>query len=517
MWLINTESIELEFFSDPNIPPYAILSHTWGDQECSFQEFTHGLAKEKSGYIKVIHAIELAKSERQKYIWIDTCTIDKTSSSELSEAINSMYNWYSNSSVCYVYLADVSSQSSDAIDALRNSRWFTRGWTLQELIAPKNLKFYSMEWNFLYHMEAIRYYIHQITRIPMELLWSQKPPLYSYSVAQRMSWASMRQTTRVEDMAYCLMGIFNTNMPLLYGEGNKAFMRLQEEILKGSSDETIFAWTNIDRKAWSVTGLLATSPKSFANSYDVCSLEFIRRDESITVINGGVRAPLWIQRFSSFLDSKYEAYLNCYTAGDPTSRVVIRLISANSLIGVNDHADWVDEYQRHHTHISIESRKLSAIVEAKRKTIFVRNETADYTVSKNPTLGKYQFIKVRNFTKYEISAFPSDGWDMRNHCFACVTSRRPDGRYSKQEKMCGVLLTHSDRNNSDCYLAIVGSNGSNGVCRILKIGQDSIPIEVWNRYEMTGSERPFDMAGGISTQLFDESGAPASITVLVIS
>ncbi|KAH7083876.1 hypothetical protein FB567DRAFT_425731, partial [Paraphoma chrysanthemicola] len=169
----------------------------------------------------------------------DWCCIDKSSSSELSESINSMFQWYQNAEVCYVYLADLATDS----DVSRNSlcRWFTRGWTLQELVAPKVVKFYDYKWNAIGTKVGLAHVISSSTSIPSHLLLGRSA-LSDSSIATRMSWAAQRQTTRLEDLAYCLLGIFEVNMPLIYGEDLRAFRRLQEELIKRNNDLTVFAW-----------------------------------------------------------------------------------------------------------------------------------------------------------------------------------------------------------------------------------------------------------------------------------
>ena len=197
--------------------------------------------------------------------WIDTCCIDKSSSAELSEAINSMFRWYRAAQVCYAYLSDVSENERDHYDigsAFRESKWFTRGWTLQELLAPRTVIFYNCGWCETGNKRSLETLISAITGIE-HLFGFEKA-----SVAQKMSWASKRETLREEDMAYCLLGLFGVNMPPLYGEGGKAFLRLQNEIMKVSDDESIFAWVD-DTMPNAIGGLLARSPAAFKDSWDI--------------------------------------------------------------------------------------------------------------------------------------------------------------------------------------------------------------------------------------------------------
>ncbi|KAF2873710.1 heterokaryon incompatibility protein-domain-containing protein, partial [Massariosphaeria phaeospora] len=244
MRLIHAESLQLcEFFEDA-IPRYAILSHTWHNDEVTFQDMISGKAESKAGYAKITSSCRQALYDKVKYVWVDTCCIDKTSSAELSEAINSMYRWYENSNRCYAFMADVEIDDRKPRatwrDDFSKSRWFTRGWTLQELLAPDDLHFFSKDWLFMGDKMSLYDVISEITNIDIAFL--QGKHLTAASIAERMAWASMRNTTRIEDSAYSLLGIFDVSMPLLYGEGEKAFTRLQEEILKSSEDQTIFAW-----------------------------------------------------------------------------------------------------------------------------------------------------------------------------------------------------------------------------------------------------------------------------------
>jgi hypothetical protein len=246
--LIHTRTLKLELFNEPRIPKYAILSHTWTDDEVSYEEMiringesSHPAAR-KSGYLKICGTCEKARSHGIEYAWVDTCCINRSRSEELTEAINSMFRWYRRADACFVYFADLSS-NSDIVHSMPRCRWFTRGWCLQELIAPRDVMFYNNCWQHIGNKSTPRFekLISHITKIDQAVL-SDASLLPRLSVAQKMSWASRRVTTRPEDIAYCLLGIFNINMPLLYGEGQKAFLRLQKEIIEQSNDLSIFAW-----------------------------------------------------------------------------------------------------------------------------------------------------------------------------------------------------------------------------------------------------------------------------------
>ncbi|KAL8735489.1 MAG: hypothetical protein Q9181_002779 [Wetmoreana brouardii] len=275
MRLLETSSITLHEFQGDSIPEYAILSHTWGAGEVSYQVLLKPEAKYLAGYDKIKAFCSIAAAQGWKYGWVDTCCIDKTSSAELSEAINSMWRWYEKSAVCFAYLQDCTndpdegSRSNHVPQLLRNltkSRWFTRGWTLQELLAPTKVVFYDYLWNEIGERDFLRDCIRNATGIsPLHLRHPKRA-----SIAAKMSWMSKRQTTRPEDIAYSLMGLFDVYMPLIYGEGANAFMRLQQEIVKSSNDESIFAWTD---NSLIESGMFALSPDAFADSGDVVTLQ----------------------------------------------------------------------------------------------------------------------------------------------------------------------------------------------------------------------------------------------------
>ncbi|KAG1752156.1 heterokaryon incompatibility protein-domain-containing protein [Suillus lakei] len=232
------------------VRPYAILSHRWlADSE---EEFVYPLnVRNERGFAKIRGACRQASRAGLEYIWIDTCCIDKTSSAELSEAINSMYAWYQDSAVCYVYLHDVDNLQS----ALEDSDWFQRGWTLQELVAPDNVYFFNKNWTKIGSKTTFASTLHKITHIRPEILIASQ---------ERMSWAAERKTLKVEDRAYSLMGLFGIHMPILYGEGEKAFRRLQLEIMKSSNDQTIFAWHDSRAHPSRDRGVLAPAPEVFS-------------------------------------------------------------------------------------------------------------------------------------------------------------------------------------------------------------------------------------------------------------
>ncbi|KAK8083534.1 HET-domain-containing protein [Apiospora saccharicola] len=284
MRLLNTSTLRLETFTDErSAPPYVILSHTW-EKEITFGDIKNWASSgwlEKQGAQKVRQSAEQARLDNLQYIWIDTLCIDKSSSAELSEAINSMFKWYECSAVCYAYLFDITGEKGSSI---RGCKWLSRGWTLQKLIAPARVRFYNMHWYYIGTRNSLAEDLQSITGIDYVLLhnfededdidprclldpMASRPEtkiqdiLASISIASRMFWASGRQTTRSEEAAYCLMGLFSVNIPLLYGEGGKAFARLQEEIIKVTTDTSILVFADMCR---SPTNVLAPEPKAFA-------------------------------------------------------------------------------------------------------------------------------------------------------------------------------------------------------------------------------------------------------------
>ncbi|KAI1338215.1 HET-domain-containing protein [Xylariaceae sp. FL0016] len=366
MRLIHCRTLEFEEFVQ-HAPPYAVLSHTWGEDEVTFGDMSdRKRASQKEGYHKIQWTCRLALEEDIEYAWVDTCCIDKSSSAELSEAINSMFAWYRNSTVCYVWLSDftndpelrltdkIVSAAFEARESVEQQegtfqdppplttreismrdrvkkgvgkcRWFSRGWTLQELIAPKDVKFYDKEWNFYGSKMMLAPILSWITGIDSAVL--KGGPLHEVLVGRRMSWASNRQTRRIEDMAYCLLGIFDINMPLLYGEGQKSFTRLQEEIIKSSNDLSIFAWTADLYDTRAFRGLWASSPDEFKSCQMLVkpSFEWNGRGGEYSITSQGLRTTDMI-RIGSGAASRAGSYflpLNCV---DARQKKLIRFVS----------------------------------------------------------------------------------------------------------------------------------------------------------------------------------------------
>ncbi|KAF1975941.1 hypothetical protein BU23DRAFT_631202 [Bimuria novae-zelandiae CBS 107.79] len=249
MRLINCASLKFEEFIGSKISSYLILSHTWETYEISYKDYC-GIddLRLKAGpqVEKILRTCDVATRKGYRYAWIDTCCIDKSSSAELTKAINSMFKY-------------------DPGADFACCRWFNRGWTLQELIAPRDGHFYDAKWRHCGRKRELASIIAQITGISSTLISRGRYKPNNYPVAERMSWAAHRQTTREEDLAYCLFGIFNVNLSLLYGEGPKAFMRLQEDIVKNTMDLCLFAWQEQSNKkpqtrTSGLRGIFARSP-----------------------------------------------------------------------------------------------------------------------------------------------------------------------------------------------------------------------------------------------------------------
>lgn len=346
MWLIDVRTKRLTEFFDSDIPKYAILSHRWGKDEISFPEmqYSSSTIRQKQGYTKIAKCCAQAMAENLKWVWVDTCCIDKRNSADLSEAINSMYRYYEQAEVCYAYLEDVPDEElwlmsgrpqyagPPARASFAASKWFTRGWTLQELIAPRRVVFYSTNWVELTSRE--HYKVGEITGIPRDVLNGSSSPT-SYSVAQRFSWSSARRTTRREDEAYCLLGLFGINMPLLYGEGDKAFVRLQEEIIRTSADQSIFSWRMPDQPfdgSTYFTGILATSPLHFAQCSTVEASSSMDTPYAMTNVGLSIRLPLG--RFRSPSGPLYIAFLSVRCQDDRRGIIYLKHLYNNQYVRV---------------------------------------------------------------------------------------------------------------------------------------------------------------------------------------
>lgn len=263
----------------------------------------------RESWYKISMTCEKALRHGYDYAWVDTCCIDKSSSAELSEAINSMFLWYQNAEECFVYLADYPHDNLIE-EELAKCRWLTRGWTLQELIAPEDLYFYNSRWSNIAWKRDLGMpdVLSRLTLIPKEVLLGGVDSLSEFSAAQKMSWAARRQTTRIEDAAYCLLGLFDINMPLLYGERHKAFARLQGEILTMSGDLTLLAWNPTDySQPDSFCSVFAQHPSAFRDSGCIQNVENPRKHPS-SMTAWGIMSNVFIYVTSELPEIEYGLY-----------------------------------------------------------------------------------------------------------------------------------------------------------------------------------------------------------------
>ncbi|KAF7532351.1 hypothetical protein G7054_g8017 [Neopestalotiopsis clavispora] len=282
MRLLRTTGYQLVEANDipTPFPQYSILSHTWisPKDEVTYQDLKHRTADiendifKQKGWAKLQRYCDRAARDGWEWAWMDTCCIDKTNPADTQEAINAMFRWYQDAGVCYAYLDDVdidkvghpvladgdiddiagrenvANPRSSAHKTLRpfiiEAKWFTRGWTLQELLAPPYLIFVDQAWRRIGNRETWAVEIEEASRIEARHLTNFSPTNFtSCSIAMRFSWASSRETTVEEDETYSLLGLFGISLPLIYGEGRwRAFNRLQRELITVYNDDSIFAW-----------------------------------------------------------------------------------------------------------------------------------------------------------------------------------------------------------------------------------------------------------------------------------
>lgn len=351
--------------------------------------------QQKAGYAKLSYACTQASKDGHSYIWIDTVCIDRRSSSELSEAINSMFGWYQKAAVCYAYLDDVHFDSYTSgyrtwKDDFSASRWFTRGWTLQELVAPKKLVFYAHGWRLLGTKSSLVKTVEKITGIEEVVLLEPKL-VHNSSIAQRMAWAAGRETTRAEDVAYCLLGLFGVNLPIIYGEGyDKAFLRLQEEIIRRTDDQSIFAWgalgkedksskrtrttpelDELDFEALSGTmPVLARSPADFKGMEKVVvSPPSTEPVSDYAMTNKGLHVKFNLVSASNSATQTQQLYfgvLNCHSEDDPSRRLAV-LLSQTATSNV-----MVRTRSKMPTMVSV-----SDLEKAERRDVYIPNTAAN--------------------------------------------------------------------------------------------------------------------------------------------
>jgi acyl carrier protein len=304
MRLLHATTHKFHEYVGDDIPEYAILSHTWGEGEVTFNDMRPDVPPEtwktKLGWSKIEKCCLQALNDSIQFVWVDTCCIDKSSSAELQEAINSMFRWYEGSTECYAFLNDFEAKGND-LRRLGFARWWARGWTLQELLAPGSVRFFDSGWHEFGDKVSLRHEVALFTGISEATLLGTvveaRQALDRVSVAQRMSWAARRKTTRPEDMAYSLLGVFGVNMPMLYGEGGAAaFYRLQVEIMGSSADQSLLAWgfarADSGVSLWGVSNALAMSPADFAKCGDMLAWGVARPGDTFTMTQRGLRLRL---------------------------------------------------------------------------------------------------------------------------------------------------------------------------------------------------------------------------------
>ncbi|KAF2847606.1 HET-domain-containing protein [Plenodomus tracheiphilus IPT5] len=425
MRLLHSTSLEFEVFYDEKIPPYLILSHTWEDDELQNLPFeprsdpaivvalavASGLnyhptlvdtIQARIGYSKILRSAEIARQKKLDYFWIDTCCIDKSSSAELQEAINSMHRWYQNSNICIVYLEDMPSgtpTNAKLSDGLTGSKWITRGWTLQELIAPSMVTFYDQRWAYRGKKHDILYNLSLLTGIPGDILRTGN--ISRASVAQKMSWAASRVTTRIEDRAYSLLGIFGVHMPMLYGEGDRAFRRLQEEIVRTTPDDSVFAWTASEGSLSHCCGLLANSPSDFRDSRFV---EGGRGDFSISNLGVRIETQCGIDGSSELGQEQGRIYNCMLQATKGHERIILKLRHLLS-----------DQFTRVQADSSIRWDEQPYPV----RTLYIEHEPQIPKTLWSSQMTCFHLIRRerdKQVPMYRIKrVWPGDSWDLRHH------------------------------------------------------------------------------------------------------
>lgn len=467
MRLLNSRHLTLEEFWDyKKTIRYAILSHRWEKEEVTFRDIQNPLqAANLAGFTKIQNSCKRALNDGYDYIWVDTCCINKESSAELTEAINSMYRWYKAAAVCYVYLSDVDAAevSRDGESKIMESLWFERGWTLQELLAPKNVLFFDQDWAFLGTKHSLSESLTRCTGIDETILRGNES-VFNRSIAQRMSWAAGRKTTRDEDIAYSLLGIFDVNMPMLYGEGEKAFLRLQAEIIRQSDDHSIFAWP-IQHDAQ--PGLLADNPAAFAECGYIRAIVPRIGHSSYALTNRGLStkfmaAPFTTDTYIVPLDCVDERFVENYDPDEVRLGMFLRRL------------DEDDQYARVrygnetfiHLKASIWEHQLWKPVSrfSTVKAIEVNIQQAHTAIRLNPFKDRVHGFRIASSQLFErdssgknLFEIFTEHWDARNH----IMSSRP-GRYgnvgsldvSRQRRdIDGMKLGFDFEYNPVCSLA----------------------------------------------------------------
>ncbi|KAI0874447.1 heterokaryon incompatibility protein-domain-containing protein [Hypoxylon argillaceum] len=468
MWLIDTTLLEMRFHVTLIPQSYAILSHTWAEEEeVSFQEFHDVESRhKKNGFNKITAVCELARLRGLKWCWVDTCCIDKTSSAELSEAINSMFRWYKEAAVCFAYLTDLlpdplEERTGSFDQDLAECVWFRRGWTLQELIAPRKLEFFDRDWNIRGTKSELIRTLHNITRVSTRVL-ENSDRLRDTPAGTRMSWAADRQTKRLEDIAYCLLGIFDIYMPLIYGEGERAFTRLQEEIIKDKHDLSIFAW-KAEPNGQKFRGLLARSPSEFRYCLDAHLSYQLKMTTEYSITNRGVQLHTLLGTDD---DGNYLLPLGCALRDegkeatkkrdmmDDKDSVGVYLKKAPSYGLVRAHPD------RLHTYRGWSS---SMISQHRKQRIHAPQDLSVYDCSEIDEQHRLSIrIRESNLAFEIISAGPDYCWDANSQTFITMADQRFTG-------YCRLRITTSRRASFECIMVC-------GLMRIPSVDKNSVQV-----------------------------------------
>jgi hypothetical protein len=512
MWLLDSNTMKLREFIKEDIYTlkYAVLSHTWGEDKVGIwdmkAENSHYVNKQ--GFLKIKYCCEQAKKDKINWVWIDTCCIDRFSSVELSEAINSMFRLYSCAEVCYAYIFDIpddlarnaTADNSTLESQFKGCKWFRRGWTLQELLAPKSVLFYSQGWVGFGNRDHWKTQISDVTGINEDALGGDIKKLKSFSIAQRMCWTSGRTTTRPEDIAYCLLGIFDVNMPLLYGEGGKkAFFRLQEEIMKNSDDQSLFAWaTQASTPELELQGLLASSPQFFRGSGDIRSFRRWDINEPFLMTNKGLKIQLPLKKYTvEDYDDIWLAYLNCYREHeneDTVLGVLVKLLFP----GGDQFKRWGKGLQE------ISLRPLLHHTLPDKKTLYIQNELIHphQTYIRN-TNEPFSFTLFEIPPKYKLSENFGGVMGFLNQSFHVFSQPKiTDGFWIQPDAwvnwrvVCKLVDTSAADNRSCNFFLILGNEDkhSRPWCA-LKPDEGQSPHEVWmkvrsGKNEITGEIMP---------------------------
>jgi len=422
-----------------------------------------------------------------------------------------MFRWYEDAAVCYAYLSDIPFTDPIDLNILSKSRWFTRGWTLQELIAPTKVIFFSKEWKKLADKTDLVDIINKITGIPESIL-SKTAELAEFSVAARMSWASNRETTRIEDEAYSLIGLFGIHMPLIYGEKERAFIRLQEEIMKTTDDQSIFAWALTDskiskEKGWEITGFLAKRPKSFAASNNIVSMGIWGKGTLRGMTSRGTRAKLFLKPVSEENNVDFIASLDCWNspAQEHTVVIFLRRLGPNTI-------DWDSPHEtnfgRFHPFDVLGQGSRPARMNGAYREICVPQ------MDRSP--GGWNLYAYNNTGAHVLihhpgrpySVYPADCWEPQTAVF--TLQRNNTGAIG------AVSISGDDCTYFIYFGSYITSTGLWVKADLKASGPESIDEDIWKSYQFTGKETSTsEVINRIGMDLYAEKvSATARLTIV---